>query len=440
MLKLALSLLALTLSAPFGLAQEELRRPDLASSVIYEVNIRQYTPEGTFDAFRAHIPRLQSMGVDILWLMPIHPIGEKNRKGELGSYYSISDYYAVNTEFGTKEDLDELVSDAHDAGMLVILDWVANHTSWDHEWTRTHPERYRLNSNGAFTTPNGDWLDVIQLDMNNPDTRAAMKEAMLYWVREHDIDGYRCDVAEHVPNEFWRDAIGALRAEKPVFMLAEGGANWLFDGGFDATYGWGLGDACFRVVQEGRQAAIVMNYSRELAVFRRHIRNPFRMHFTSNHDWNSWNGTAVERLGDAWEGATVLSFMAPGMPLIYGGQEAGLDKQLEFFEKDEIEWRDHPAAELYRRLAAFKDRVHALDAGDPHAGMRAVPVSNPDRTVVFHRINGDSRVVVMVNLSPFETPIARPRTVDRYRDIDGNTAEYPDALGPWEWVVLEVVD
>ncbi|GAB4549291.1 MAG: alpha-amylase family glycosyl hydrolase [Phycisphaerales bacterium] len=419
-------------------AQPELGRPRVGSSVIYEVNVRQFTQEGTFDAFRAHIPRLAEMGVDILWLMPIHPISEKHRKGTLGSYYAPADYTEVNPEFGTKEDFDELVRDAHDAGMIVLLDWVANHTGWDHVWTETNPEYYRQNEAGEFITPNGDWLDVIQLDMEREDTRKAMKEAMLYWVREHDVDGFRCDVAELVPADFWRDAISDLREERDVFMLAEGAAAWLYDCGFDATYGWGLGDACLRVVNDGRPAFEVMDSLRDATAQRRHPRRPFRMHFTTNHDWNSWNGTAVERLGEAWEAATVLTFMAPGMPLIYSGQEAGLDAQLAFFEKDAIAWREHPARELYTRLARFKERVPALDAGDPSSVLRPLIVHEPDRLIAFERRIRGSRVLVFVNLSDRPVSVLDPPSVDIYRDLDGEPAEYPTALPAWGWVVLEV--
>ena len=223
-------------------------------------------------------------------------------------------------------------------------------------------------------------------------------------------------------------------------MLAEGGAPWLYDCGFDATYGWGLGQAAINIMRDGRDARGVSGYLQELDATRRHPRRPFRMHFTTNHDWNSWNGAAVDRLGDAWEVTTVLTFMAPGMPLIYSGQEAGLDKQLEFFEKDPIEWREHPAASLYARLSAFKERTPALNVGDASAVMRPLIVWDPKRVVAFERRKASSRVLVFANFSDDEVTVVEPPTVGVYRDIDGNPAEYPTSLKPWGWVVLERVD
>lgn len=408
---------------------------DTSGMCIYEVNIRQYTPEGTFDAFRDHIPRLADMGIDILWLMPIHPIGEANRKGTLGSYYAVRDYLDVNPEFGTRQDFRELIDAAHDAGMIVIIDWVANHTAWDHIWTADHPERFTKGPDGGFVPPNPDWADVIDLDFDDPSTRTAIADAMMYWVREFGIDGFRCDVADDVPVDFWAPTIAALRAERPLFMLAEADSAEMHECGFDATYGWRVSDAIVRIAKGEADAAglrrVVERDAREIGG----DGDRFRMVFTTNHDWNSWNGTTAERLGPALDAATVLTFTLPGMPLIYSGQEAGLDKRLEFFEKDPIAWRDDPAAALYGKLCRLKSAAPALRHGAGGGAIEFFEAGDPKRVVAFTRRLGSSEVVVAVNLSAEPTTLrgitSQPGAP--YLDLDGKTADPPDRLAPWGW-------
>ena len=205
---------------------------------IYEVNVRQYTPEGTFKAFQKHLPEIKKMGIDILWLMPINPIGKLNRKGSLGSYYSISDYNAVNPEFGNINDLKNLVNAAHNLGMKVIIDWVANHTSWDNIWTKTHPGFYIKDKNGNFKSPVADWTDAIGLNYNNPKLWIAMENSMEFWIKECDIDGFRCDVAGRVQMPFWNFVRMELEKIKPVFMLAEAEGPQFHKHAFDMTYSW----------------------------------------------------------------------------------------------------------------------------------------------------------------------------------------------------------
>lgn len=417
----------------------------IESSVLYEVNLRQYTPEGTINAFRQHLPRLKEMGVDILWLMPIHPIGEEKRKGELGSYYAVQDYYAVNPELGTIQDFDALVADARKLGMRVILDWVANHTAWDHEWVAELPWLYKRDADGKLMPPNEDWDDVVALDYAVEDTQNEMLRVMQFWVKEHRVDGFRCDVAESVPQEFWERSIRILENRYgDLFFLAEGGAEWLYEAGFDATYGWGLTDSVAGIHEGTADLTALRTYARDglLLPARRHPEG-FRMHFTSNHDWNSWNGTAIDRLGEAWEVATVLTFTLPGMPMIYSGQESGLDKQLEFFERDPIEWREeHPATDLYQRLIEFKQRTPALRHGDPGTRFNVTRFGEPDQVFSFVRRSADSSVTVMVNLTGKSASlfgfVSNPE--QGYRDIDGNPAEIPVAIEPWGWVILEWVD
>jgi glycosidase len=305
-------------------------------AIIYEVNIRQFTPEGTFTAFKPHIARLKDLGVDILWIMPIHPIGEKNRKGTLGSYYSVKNYKGVNPDFGTLDDFKTLVEEAHLNGMYVIIDWVANHTAWDHDWINENPDWYAKDSLGNMYYP-ADWTDVCQLNYDNEELHEGMIDALEYWVEEADIDGYRCDVAGMVPTKFWNKARIALDEIKPVFMLAEDEHTYdLMNSAFDMNYAWHMHHIMNQIAKgEESVKELVHYYERYDTIFPKSV---YRMNFITNHDENSWNGTVFERLGDGVKTFAVMSYTIPGMPLIYTGQEAGNSKRLEFFEKDEVDW------------------------------------------------------------------------------------------------------
>jgi len=368
------------------------------SSSIYEVNIRQFSEEGTFEAVRRELPRIREMGVDIIWLMPVHPIGEKNRKGTLGSYYSVQDYYGINPEFGTKEDFARLVDAIHDEGMYIILDWVANHTAWDNPLTETNPEFFETDENGRFTPPHGtDWDDVIQLDYENPDVWTYMTGALLYWVEEFNIDGYRCDVADMVPTPFWNQAREALDKVKPVFMLAEAETPRLHEKAFDMTYAWNMHHLMNRIAAGTADANDLMQQiEKERAQY---PPNAFRMQFTSNHDENSWNGTVFERLGDGAKTFAVLSATIEGMPLVYSGQEAGMDKRLEFFEKDPIDWKESPFEELYSKLLNLKSENRALWNGEKGGQLQRIPTDRDDSIFAFVRESEDDKVFVVLNLT-----------------------------------------
>jgi glycosidase len=359
---------------------------------IYEVNIRQYSEEGTFNAFREDLPRLEAMGVKILWLMPIHPIGEKNRKGPLGSYYSVQDYKAVNPNFGTEEDFKALVDEAHALGMKVIIDWVANHTAWDSPWTE-NPDWYELNEEGDFMPPRGtDWTDVIQLDFENEEMRAAMVDAMEYWVRDFDIDGYRCDVAGMVPLDFWKDARASLDEIKPVFMLAEDEGPQMHEA-FDMTYAWTYAHL-IREIAAGNEGFEVLDSLMEVEVTK-FPESAYRMYFTSNHDENSWNGTDPGMYGANFENFAVLSATIDGMPLIYNGQESVLDKQLEFFEQDPIEWKDYELTQFYTMLLQLNEENEALWNGQ-YGGDLSI-YDSPEETFAYRRDKGDDWVFVYLN-------------------------------------------
>ena len=325
------------------------------NATIYQINTRQFTSEGTFRAAEAHLPRLKDLGVDILWIMPIHPIGEVNRKGPLGSPYAVKDYLGVNPEFGTLEDFRHLVTAAHDLGMHVILDWVANHTAWDNHLVTDHPEWYLRDWKGDFCpTPWWDWDDIIDFDYSSPGLRQYMTEALKYWVQETDIDGYRCDVAGFVPTDFWETARAELDGIKPVFMLAEWESKDLHAASFDMTYSWHWNDTVHRICHGSLDcSALEVYYAWN---DKNWPREAMRMMFVSNHDKNAWEGTEFEQFGDGLDAAMVLTVVGEGMPLVYNGQEAGYDKRLEFFERDPIVWRDHPHGDLYRRLFALQAR------------------------------------------------------------------------------------
>ena len=405
-----------------------LKHPEWSkNATIYEVNVRQHTAEGTFNAFAEDMPRLKNMGIDILWLMPIHPVGEKNRKGTLGSYYSITDYQSVNPEFGTKEDLKALVDRAHDLGLKVIIDWVANHTAWDHPWTESNPEFYTKNEEGEFTPPVADWSDVIDLDYGNSSMRKEMINAMKYWVREFDMDGYRCDVAEMVPMDFWKDARKALDEIKPVFMLAEGEAPELHEA-FDMTYSWELMHL-MRKVATGEESvrAIRDMYERNS---KRFPVSAYRMNIVTNHDENSWNGTADEFFGAAQEAWFVFSATAPGMPLVYSGQEDNNKKRLEFFEKDAIRWSgDYVFALLYQAMFELKHNNPALWNGEFGGTLEMIETEDHENVLAYVRTKGKNQALTVLNLGNNEASVHIEGAYAGLSDVfTGEKTDFPKTL------------
>ncbi len=362
---------------------------------IYEVNTRQYTPEGTFKAFDEHIRELKDLGTGIVWFMPINPIGEKNRKGSLGSYYSIKDYKAVNPEFGTLDDFKETVRKIHEAGMYVIIDWVANHTSWDNVWVKEHPEFYTKDSLGNFVPPVADWHDVIDLNYDNKELWKYMIDAMKYWIQECDIDGFRCDVAGMVPLDFWKSVRAELDTVKKVFMLAEAEGPE-FHEAFDMTYSWNLLHLMNDLAQGKTSVQSIRDYF--IKENNTYPQDAYRMRFTTNHDENSWNGTVFERMGEAVETFDAFTCVISGMPLVYTGQEAGLNKRLKFFDKDTVEWKESKYRLLYTDLLNEKTKNRALWNGTE--GGRMIPVkSSKGEVFAFVRKSGEDKVYAIFNLS-----------------------------------------
>jgi len=330
--------------------RRKIAAPDwVKNQTIYEVNLRQFTKGGTFEEFEGHLPRLKALGVGILWFMPIQPIGEKNRKGSLGSYYSIKDYSSINPEFGTMTEFKSLVKKIHSLGMKVIIDWVANHTSWDHQWTKDFPDFYDQDEHGNFKPPFPEWEDVIHLNYNNPVLWREMISQMEFWIREANIDGFRCDMAHLVPTVFWNHARHQLDKVKPMFMLAESENHDLLEFAFDAIYNWkllhGLNDIAAGKIKTNELLNIAKNGSDNLPT------GAAELNFTCNHDENSWQGSAIERLHYYLEPLTILTFTLPGIPLIYSGQEAGNYRRLKFFDKDEIEWKEDKMTPLYQNIS-----------------------------------------------------------------------------------------
>ena len=370
----------------------------IANAVIYEANIRQYSPQGSFEAFTADLPKIKELGVDIIWLMPIYPISTTKSKGSLGSYYAVSDYQKVNPEFGDLDDVKTLIDSAHKLDMYVILDWVPNHTGWDHVWLQQHPEWYTKDEQGNPTHPIGtDWTDTADLNYDNHDMRAQMLEDLKYWIKEVGIDGYRCDMAGMVPTDFWEHTIPELRALKPIFMLAEAWEPHLIQAGFNMVYGW----------ETHHLSNDISNGHKPIDDFRRRMEDvkhqyapeAILMNFTSNHDENSWNGSAPERLNDALELAAALMYTVAGMPLIYSGQEYDLDRRLLFFEKDSIDRSKGRMFEVYKQLGQLKKSTKALDTGVDAASYQNLNNSASDKILSFVRQKDEDQLVYMGNFS-----------------------------------------
>ncbi len=418
---------------------------DKYNSVVYELNIRRATPEGTFAAAERYLPELKKMGVDIVWLMPIHPIGVDGRKGSLGSYYSISDYEAVNPEFGDIESFDRFVAAAHDLGLKVIIDWVANHTSRDAKWWKEgHEDWYVLDEESGLPIVQYDWTDIAKLDYANAEMREAMTSAMLFWIGR-GVDGFRCDVAYEVPIDFWQQAFARIKAVAPdVYLLAEGEKTFLHDSAFDTTYGWDLHHLMNAIARGEKSAADLRAYVESDAAA--YPAPAMRLMFTSNHDENSWSGSEFERMGDAAATFAALTFVLPqGQPLIYTGQEIGLDRRLEFFEKDTVDGLTDPQCgagwrELYTDLCRLRHTNAALAAGEDIAPMIYMEGA-PEDVMAFTREKDGRAVFCLFNLSAEpQTVVVTDSVAGGYKTLAGGeyalTADSSILLAPWQWMIL----
>lgn len=417
--------------------------PDWArGSTIYEINVRQFSATGKFTAVTADLPRLKALGVDILWLMPIHPIGELHRKGSLGSYYAAKDYLGVNPEFGTEQDLRDLVNGAHAQGMRVILDWVPNHVSPDNPLTKTHPHFFWRDEKGNLTPPHGtDWTDVVQFDFNAPGLLDYQADVLIHWVKHFGIDGFRCDVAWGLPTPFWNEVTKRVRAVKPdALFLAEAELPQQQVAAFNLSYGFDLHHAMNQVAQGKKSASGI---DEAYAKIRAHFpRGSALMVFTSSHDENSWAGTEFDRMGAGYAPLAVLTFLLDGVPMIYNGQEVGLDRRLEFFERDPIVWpkETHPTTKLYQVMTQLRREHPALHTGAP---MRRLDTTDNATFYVVERAVGAKKVVGIFNLTPKDSKadLFDPALAGEWRDaFTGETVKL-DALVPldlkgWRYRVL----
>ena len=417
------------------------------SAILYEMNIRQFTTEGTFRAASERLPFLRSIGVDAIWLMPIYPIGEEDRKGSLGSYYSIRDYKGVNPEFGSEADLRDFITKAHALGIKILFDWVANHTARDARWISERPvDWYERDSEGRAKVP-WDWSDTAKLNYANREVWRGQIDAMRYWVEQFGIDGFRCDMAMLVPIEFWQEASAELHSIKSdIFMLAEAEEDNLFEGAFNMSYQWNIHHIMCDIAKGARRVWDMRNAMH--AERQRYPREAMRLSFTSNHDENSWSGSEQSRFGRALEVMTAMTFLMPStMPLIYTGQEVGYDHSFAFFDRDPIPeelYKEGYATELYRRLADLKHSQRALDSGERGGDVIEIENNAKDCMMTFVREVADSRVVAIVNLSPY-TIHADFRTgiyAGTYRDaISGERVVLDEHverdIAPWHYQILE---
>ena len=406
---------------------------------IYEVNVRQYTPEGTFNAFSKNLDRLKAMGVQTLWFMPINPISKVDRKGTLGSYYSVSDYTAINPEFGDMADWKKLVKAIHARGMKVIIDWVPNHTGADNRWLTEHPDFFEKDSSGKAAVP-FDWTDTRQLDYKNPVMQDSMIASMKYWITNTDIDGFRCDVAWHIPGSFWSNCISQLKKMKNIFMLAEGDEPYLNKSGFDATYPW---DMFHKMVQiaKGEAPAFALDSvkNKNDTAF---PKNALRLYFTSNHDENSWNKADYETMPGASHApfAVFTQTMVRGVPLIYGGQEEPVLRAIQFFEKDPMTFKKFARASFYKTLLTLRKRNKALE---PDASFKKISVGDDNAVYAFVRAKAGKKIFVILNLSGKEQKInvkdkglyGNPYNVFMYAKEKLSNKER--MIEPWGYVVYE---
>ncbi len=415
------------------------------STNIYEVNLRQYTGEGTFDAFAQYLPKLKGMGVETLWFMPLTPIAQKNKKGSLGSYYACSDYTSINPEFGTLDDFKRLVKQAHEMGFKVILDWVANHTGWDHVWTTAHPDYYLKDSvTKDFQIASG-MDDIIELDYKNPALRKAMKDAMKFWVTECGIDGFRCDLAFWVELDFWKEARKELDAVKPLFWLGEFDEldNPEYGEAFDASYTWTW---MHKTKDFYKDKLPIDSLIYVLKKYDDLGDSTMRAWFTTNHDENSWNGTEYEKYGDMAKALAVFSITWNGIPLLYSGQELPNTKRIRFFDKDTIGWTgNNELHDFYRLLLKCKSHNPALRSGDPSVQTFRLKTSDPKNIFAFLRKKDNKEVLVVINLSAnkdLHFDITDPLVTGVFTNIFSEatndfTSEKSFEMQAWEALVYE---
>ena len=440
----------------------EFKLPDWAkNATIYEANTRHMSAEGNFKGLEDQLPRLKKMGMDIVWLMPINPISVKNRKatGDLlveditdieerekyhGSPYSVADYRAVNPKYGTMDDFKSLLQKAHQLEMKIIIDWVPNHTGWDHQWITEHPEWYTQDSLGNIIDPidyntgkSWGWTDVADLNYENKEMRKAMTEAMKFWLTEIGIDGFRVDVAHGIPQDFWDELTPELmKAKEDVFLLAESEVpSHRNNKTFHMDYGWEFHHIVNDIAKGHKNVTHIDSFIQK---DRSTYQEGFHMHFTSNHDENTWAGPTSERLGDADKVLFVLCSTFDGMPLVYSGMEEPIKRKLPFFTKDTIKWKNYAYADFFKTLFDLKHNNQALWNGS--YGGELVKLFDHKDVFAFTREKNGDKVLCILNLSNKDQKVSIPEEV-RMKDVfknenvswsQGNELN----LSPWEYYVL----
>mgnify|MGYP006275698395 CR=1 FL=1 len=381
--------------------------------VMYEIFVPDFSEEGTFQGVVNRLDSLKAMGVNTLWLMPIHPVGEKRAKtniGPLGSPYAVKDYKAANPDYGGDEGFRTLVEEVHSRDMYIIIDWVANHTAWDHPWVSEHPEYYTEGPvDGRFTYPlldgdTTDWTDVVDLNFENREMRTKMVDAMKFWVEEYNIDGFRCDVAHQVPLDFWNAAIDTLETVRPVLMLAEAAEPEMHSVGFDLTYAWPFYGAIKRVWEEDAPASELLaqvDTTLEDLPGASH-----RLRFTTNHDETAWDASPLDIFGgeEGSEAAFVLATSVPGVPLVYNGQELGVEDTISFFEATPYDWsKQSELRDFYRDYLQFYSTSDVMKNGDFD-----ILTPDADDAVVFSRATEEDELLVVVNVRGEEVSVTLP--------------------------------
>ncbi|MBK6565975.1 MAG: alpha-amylase [Saprospiraceae bacterium] len=431
-------------TAPTKMTEQIFSLPEWAKHAnIYEVNIRQYTPEGTFNAFRKHLPRLQKMGVEILWFMPVYPISTTKKKGSLGSYYAVSDFRSTNPKFGTINEFKAIIDEAHKLGMKVILDWVPNHTGWDHVWIKNHPDFYTRNDKGEIIDPLNErgesmgWADVADLNYNNPELWEAMKNDMLFWVEKYKVDGFRQDMAMLVPLDFWIKTNSALLKNNPnLFLLAESEEHdHINKDCFHAFYAWSLHHT-LNDIANGKKTASAIDDWRQNTLTK--LQKGLYMHFTTNHDENSWSGSEIERMKDAYKAMAVLTYTLDGIPLVYSGQEEPLVKRLEFFEKDTIPFSTYSNADFYTLLNKTKKENESL-WNHPFGG-ELQRIMKDEHVYAFIRTKGNNQTVTIINLSGQHQKVLADIDYAGTNIFTGNKTTLSKGreflLSPWQYFIL----
>jgi glycosidase len=423
---------------PVTETREKASVPAPRDVVMYEVFIRNFSKEGTINALNSQLSELKNLGVNVLWLMPIQPTGQLNKKGTYGSPYSISDYYAINPDFGTKADFRALVDSVHAKGMYIIIDEVANHTGWDSKWVNEHPDWYTHDSTGKIVAPVADWTDVADLNFDNAELRKELIRSMKYWVDSFNIDGYRCDVAGMVPFDWWKECIGELRKSRPLLMLAEGDDPRLYESGFDMTYGWEMYQT-LKDVWAGKRGTVAIDsvLQKEKA---KYPANYNCLRFITNHDENSWDDVPQVKFTseDGAKAAFVLASTLPGVPLLYNGQEVGYATRINLFEKYVIDWSANNALhDWYRSVLSLHQNNKALKTG----GVEMMTPANKD-VLVYSRREGTDQLYVMVNVRNKIADGVSPDAMKgkKFRDLLSNnevTVEDKFTLQPFQCMILK---